>query len=179
MIASIPLAPIALGYYVEAVIHEAGHAVACVSQGDSIVRWRVQAGDAGVDCSRNNDPMFVAGGLVLGTLVWLLATPILKRYVFSRRWRSEAWFWLLAFIWIQWSGFCLGDLLISAGQAVYYAHTGSLPRLSDAVNFIRLTGAAPHRVIVLLFGPFVILLLFIFLPCFATIVRTGAHSQTK
>jgi len=176
MIASIPLAPLAIGYYIEAAIHEGGHAAACVGRGSSIVRWSIRAGDAGVDCSRANDPIFVAGGLVLGTLAWLLATPILTRLVFCRGWRNRPLFWLLAFIWIQWSVFCLGDLLISADQVLVYARTGVLPRLSDAANFIRLTGAAPQLVMAALLGPFAILLFFVFLPCFTTIVESGAEA---
>ena len=89
---------------------------------------------------------------------------------------SKGLFWLLAVIWIQWSGFCLGDLLISALQALGYASTGVLPRLSDAANFIQLTGAAPQLAIAALLGPFAILLLFVFLPCFTTIVETGTRA---
>jgi hypothetical protein len=118
MIASIPLAQLAIGYYLEAAIHEGGHAASCVGMGNSIVKWSIRAGDAGVDCSRPNDPVFVAGGLALGTLVWLLATPILSRYVFRRRLLNKPLFWLLAVIWVQWSTFCLGDLLISAAQVL-------------------------------------------------------------
>jgi hypothetical protein len=176
MIASILLAPLAIGYYVEAAIHEGGHAAACIGRGNSIVRWSIRVGDAGVDCSKPNDPIFVAGGLVLGTLAWLLTTPILTRHAFSRHWRRKLPFWLLAVIWIQWSGFCLGDLLISAAQVLGYARTGVLPRLSDAGNFVQLTGAGPQVVIAALFGLFAILLLSIFLPCFTTIVETGAEA---
>jgi hypothetical protein len=175
MIASIPLAPLAIGYYLEAAIHEGGHAAACVGMGNSIVKWSIRPGGASVDCSRANDPIVVAGGLALGTLVWLLATPILTRHVFNWCFRDKPVFWLLAFIWVQWSTFCLGDLLISAAQVLGYARTGVLPRSSDAANFVKLTGAAPQLVIATLLGPLAILLLFVFLPCFFTIVETASQ----
>jgi hypothetical protein len=50
-----------------------------------------------------------------------------------------------------------------------------LSRFSDAANFVKLTGAAPQLVIATLLGPFAILLLFVFLPCFMTIVETAAE----
>jgi hypothetical protein len=143
--------------------------------GNSIVKWSIRPGGASVDCSRANDPIFVAGGLALGTLVWLLATPILTRHVFNWCFRNKPVFWLIALIWVQWSTFCLGDVLISALQVIGYARTGVLPPLSDAANFVKLTGAAPQLVIAALLGPFAILLLFVFLPCFMTIVETGGQ----
>jgi hypothetical protein len=101
MIASIPLAPLAIGYYIEAAIHEGGHAAVRIGSG----KWSIRASGAGVDCSRPNDPIFVAGGLVLGTVAWLLITPMLSLQVFCRGWRNKAVFWVLAVIWIQWSAF--------------------------------------------------------------------------
>jgi hypothetical protein len=62
-------------------------------------------------------------------------------------------------------GFCLGNRLISAAQVLGYARTGVLPRLSDAGNFIQLTGA-PQLVIAILLGPFAILLLLFSFPIF-------------
>ncbi len=126
----------------DTVIHEGGHLAACYLQGDRSTCWNPITPwvHAETECTNQNTALFTAGGTFTSLLVWTIFTMIFAVWL-SRRRNRTARPWVMSLLWLEWSLFCLGELVPWAWQAREY------PAINDSARFVAATGIDPGIVI--------------------------------
>jgi len=157
-------------FFVDSFFHEGGHAVACMLQGNSITAWRLEL--PAETCCTSYNAISYAAGTVTSVVAWTVCTVIFTRWLLSRQ-RQAKWIQVTAVCWVDWSFWCLGELVLWALQGRPPPAKGIVPPPSDARSFARLAGVNPNLVIAVCLGVLAILLAGVFVPFAARVLRAS------
>jgi hypothetical protein len=157
-------------FFVDSFFHEGGHAVACVLQGNSITAWRLEL--PAETCCTSYNAISYAAGTVTSLAAWTVCTVIFARWLLPRL-RQPKWLQFSAVCWVDWSFWCLGELVLWALQVRPQPATGIVPSPSDAGSFARLAGVNPNLVIAVCLGVLAVLLVVVFVPCTVRVLRAS------
>ena len=162
--------------FVDGFFHEGGHAVACVLQGNRITTWRLEL--PAETCCTSYSAISYAAGTVTSVVAWTVCTVIFARWLLPRL-RQPKWIEFTAVCWVDWSFWCLGELVLWALQVRPQRAKGIVPPPSDASWFARLAGVNPNLVIAVCLGVLAVLLVAVFVPCAVKSVAGVAESRSR
>ena len=143
-------------------IHEAGHAAACLAQGNTVTHLQPLPfrGEADMGCTQITALVCAAGPLT-SAAVWLLCTYLFRRQVV--RLTPGPLFTFLTALWFWWSFWAFGEFVMDAIHA--YSH---VPVHHDTGYFVQLTGINPAVASAAIFAVIAVLSV--------PLVRAGTHT---
>jgi hypothetical protein len=115
-------------------VHEGGHAAACILQGNKVNGWRLWI-PAYTKCTGYNG-MFYAAGTSASLVVWVACTLILTRWLLPQLRGRKCGLFIAAW-WVEWSFWCLGELVCGALQVHSHPKTGIVP---DTAQLAKVSG---------------------------------------
>jgi hypothetical protein len=119
--------------------HEFGHVLGCLAHGDRWLSTHFVGLHHNANCSNPNSAIFLAGGTSLAVAVWVIFTIIFQKWLLPRT--TPRCFWFVAWFWLQWTFWSLGELILWALQA------REQPPIDDSPRFIAATHIHPQLVI--------------------------------
>jgi hypothetical protein len=157
-------------FFVDSFFHEGGHAVVCVLQGNRITTWRLEL--PAETCCTSYNAISYAAGTITSLAAWTVCTVIFARLLLPRL-RQAKWLQFSAVCWVDWSFWCLGELVLWALQVRPHPAEGIVLPPSDAGSFARLAGVNPNLVTAVCLGVLAVLLVVVFVPCAVRVLRAA------